>query len=485
MRSLLPSKRAWCCVPTLLMACGPIRPRGFAGTGGGDSEEPLPEEGCQLDPDRFREITLRPTEVATVIEVSWQLEEPGSVRALFQEADGSPVWTRSEPIGVEGSALLLGLPARTEARLRLVTELDGALHCSGVHTATTGNLPDDLPLLEIEGTPSNGVERGYVVTNLSAPSAGPMAVIVDPRGRVVWAQDNSAGGTRTRLARDRRSVLTVEHHKDGGSNEGVQRRSLDGRERILHHVPAAWVDFLELPDGTLAVLVDDVRELTLGGELRTIRGDAVVLHHSDGENEWLWSSFDAAWPDPDRHYEMALTSYGQKVEDWSHVNGMGLDPSEGLLYLTAGNLDSVFAVDLTTGATLWELSSSSEDWYIDSSEPLLSAPHSVQPLGAERLLVFNRSSDEALCSEVVEIELDYRTGTARRGWAAQSWDCLHVNFLGNAERLSGGDTLVSWSSMGRIDRLGSDGQASWELIAPMGTLFGFAQHEASLYHDQP
>ncbi len=477
------SMRVWCLAPLLGSACADVGPGDFGRTGPGpDAAGLVPEEGCTLDDDAFLWVETSQAAVATVARVEWELREPASVWALFAEVGGPTNVTDPRPAATSGQTLLLGLPEDTELMVRLVAEQDGELLCSDTRTARTGWLPAELPELELVQLRPDEVASGFFVTTVSEFMSSPWHFVLDDQGRAVWAWGGGPGGTRTRLSRDRQSMLVLEHHKDNGAPaEGVRRVSLDGGSSTVHAVPDTWVDFVELPDGTLAVLVDDTRELEHRGEQRLIRGDAVVLVRPSGENEVLWSSFDAAWPDLDREYAIVTSAYGVEAEDWSHINGMGQDPAEGLLYLTSGGLDALYAVDLATGHTLWELSAHSDDWYSDAADPLINAPHSVQPLGPELLLVFNRRGDTSLCSEAVEIELDYATGVARRTWGVQSEDCLHVDFLGNAERLQGGDTLVSWSSRGRIDQLRSDGATVMQLSASVGTIFGFVQHEGSLY----
>jgi hypothetical protein len=488
MRSCSLSVRVCGLTSLLLVGCADAAQQdGFGGTGSGpDATGLVPDEGCTVDEGLFVDVSANTTAVATVVRVGWVLDEPASVWALFAEDGGLANATNRQPRARSGEALLLGLPEDTVLAYRLVAELDGALHCSALREARTGWLPEKLPISELAEPAPDSLTPGFIVAPISAPMAAPWSTIMDAQGRVVWAWESFSTGSRIRLSRDRQSMLILGHHKDPMQDvEGVQRLGLDGTNHGTIAVPHTWMDFTELPDGTMAVLVDDVRELDHDGETRTIRGDAVVLARTSGEIERLWSSFDAAWPNLDWTYMTTSTSYGQLVEDWSHVNGLGLDPAEGILYLTAGGLDALFAVDLATGETLWELSSGSSDWFNDDPEPLISAPHGVQPLSADRLLVFNRRSDPQSCSEAVEIELDYDSGTARRGRTVLSEDCLHVGFWGNAERMDNGLTQISWSDQGRIDWIDPDGATVLQLTAPMGNIFGFAQHEGSLYPDQP
>lgn len=477
-----------CCSCFLLVGCPTDAPDsgGVPRDTGQAVLELAPDGGCTLDEAMFTSIAAAPAAVATVIEVSWELEQAAAVRVLYTDAEGDAHATPAQPMGQAGATLLLGLPQQTDTTLRLVADQQGSQTCSGLLRATTGSLPPGLPILQTSVPLPDEVEPGFLVTVVIPQRAAPWAAIIDDKGRYVWAWSGALGGTRARLSRDRRSMLLLNSYKEGSEyGAGVHRVALDGTMLAFHEAPEAWVDFAELPDGTLAVLVDDVRELSHQGELRTIRGDAVVLVRPDGELVRLWSSFDASWPDLSTHYAFVTTARGQEVEDWSHVNGIGMDRTGDILYLSAGALNAIFAVDAGTGETLWELSARSDDWLIQDPDPLVNAPHSVTPTPNGHLLVFNRMADAGACSEVVEIALDSAAGSARRVWTGQSEDCLHVDFLGNAEPLPGGDTMISWSSMGRLEQLRPDGVTVRQISTQTETFFGFAQPEASLYPATP
>lgn len=79
------------------------------------------------------------------------------------------------------------------------------------------------------------------------------------------------------------------------------------------------------------------------------------------------------------------------------------------------------------------------------------------------------------------MELDPEAGTVTEVWSYAAPDCLSVPFLGSAERLPTGNTLISWSAAGRIDEVTADGELAWQVGLPLGVGFGFAEHIDSLY----
>ncbi len=448
-------------------------------------DEPLPED-CTQDPALLASLGWEPTRVATVLELSWELLDAAPSRVVFGVSDEER-WLATPLVGAgePGRALLLGLPEGAEVVLWVEAERDGQRVCSPPTGALTGWLPAALPVPTVTIGGGSGADPRYLVTPVFRRGSLEWATILDEQGRYVWASQLGFSGTRLRLARDGDGLLLLRlAYPDSQGVAGVVRLGLDGVERETVPFPDPWVDFLELEDGTLAVLVDDIREVEHEGLLRTVRGDALMLRAPDGDTRILWSSFDATAPTFLHPYPTIITASGASAEDWSHVNGLGYDEQERVFYLSAGGLDAIFAVDGLTGETLWELSDHGGDWLVDEPRPLVQVPHSVQPVAPERLLVLNHYGGEDACTDGTEVLLDPETGRASRVATWQIEECMHATYLGNAERLPDGSTLIAWSDLGQIDILSTVGDPTLRLALPLGGMFGFVQPVTSLYPEQ-
>ncbi len=141
----------------------------------------------------------------------------------------------------------------------------------------------------------------------------------------------------------------------------------------------------------------------------------------------------------------------------------------------------MIAVQRGTGASLWELGRYSADWTNTSGVELVGSPHGAELLSDDRLLVFNRWSSSYPGSEVAEVALDFDSMEASLAWSATAENNPEVFYLGNAERLPSGNTLVSWSSVGQLDELTPDGTSALRLDLDMSYDFGFVSHLDSLY----
>jgi hypothetical protein len=67
-------------------------------------------------------------------------------------------------------------------------------------------------------------------------------------------------------------------------------------------------------------------------------------------------------------------------------------------------------------------------------------------------------------------------------WSYQSKACYKVYFLGDAERLHNGNTLINWSTSGHLEEVTRAGASVWNLRAQLGAGFGFIDRVQSLYN---
>ncbi len=438
-----------------------------------------PEAGCGVDDDSFGKVYAEATEVSTVPRVHWRLGDDAGVSVVFAPLDELDAPTTAPASASEDdSTLLLGLPADTRAIYRLVAERDSGLTCSLPREAWTEPLPPSLPALDTVLHDPTGSPLAYGVTAIHQRE-GSWVVIFDGRGRIVWSWFAEAMAVRARLAVDGRSVM-VDGIPVPGHGNGITRIALDGSSTEATAIDALSVDWVELSAGSYAGIVHQTRSFDHEGEQRTIRGQALMEVTRDGEATQLWSVFDLHEPDLDQRWEEIEESDGLAAEDWSHINGLSYHPDSGAYYMTSEGFDSVIAVDVTTGETLWELAAGPSDWSSPEG-PLVASPHSVQRLDGDRLLVFNRWHTSSTSSEALEIALDFASGEATPAWLGQADNQPSVYWLGNAERLHSGETLVSWSSAGQIDLLDGDNTSLLRLSLDQDQTFGFVTIVPSLY----
>jgi len=234
--------------------------------------------------------------IPTVIHVQWTmvLDDVEEVYVEYGPADG---WVDVQHVDRDGdlfSTMLIGLKPSTEYDLTAVVHADQLQYVSTPIRFTTGATPTDLPGIEI--TDHEGVDDrdGYFVTSIvSATSA---AAIIDADGDLVWWHslgDGTSKVMRNRLAHDGRSMLYLwEGEEDGTGVTQLVRVSLDGKSVETRPVEGAHHDFVELPDGTQAVITGVARDVP-GWDIPVL-GDAIVEYGptSDAAPKTIWTSWD-------------------------------------------------------------------------------------------------------------------------------------------------------------------------------------------------
>jgi len=270
----------------------------------------------------------------------------------------------------------------------------------------------------------------------------------------------------------------------------IHRYGLDGS--LLEEVKLQGIhtDFVELPDGNMASVAWEVREFEdSDGVTQQVLGDRIVESADDGSQVVIWSAFDDFSPDLTESLPSGSYPADPSVLDWSHINGLSYDAEEDDYLVSADGLNVLLRIDRQTGTRLWTLSDSEGDFSSSDEARLVHGAHSVESLGTDRLLIFNRNVSypmdgkdlDAVCSEAIEVELDIESGTAQRSWSYGTDECLLTVFYGEAMRLDNANTLVIFSSSGQLSEANPEGETVWQLNANVGAAFGFGDRVDSLY----
>lgn len=439
---------------TLLLACD-SSPRETA-----DDTHVPPGDDCIPSDDALGAVEVVVTTMPTVLRATWSLDAEAPARLRFVDSTGR--WVENEP----GEGLMVGLLPNTDVPWQLVWEQGGELRCSSVGSATTG--PLSVPAVDAEGT----LAAGYVVAPIIDSDS--TLVLLDAQGNVVWAHEVDAQSDqpmiRARLGRDRKSVLY--HLRSNAPTDGaVVRLGLDGEEIARIPFPGIEIDWDELEDGRIAGLDSELRRFENGD---VFRGDRLVV--TDGTNmEVLWSVLDALGPS--MPYEVVEPGGDFASVDFAHCNGLSHD-DEGFL-MTMGDLDGVVHVG-PDGGTEWVLRADSPDFDLGPGGIVM--PHSAMAVEGG-VVVFNRGREvggETTCANATVFSLDTDAHHAEVAWSVTSDPCLVIPFLGHAQRLASGETLVDYSSAGLLQQVEADGSVTFVANLQAGSAFGFAMHVGEL-----
>lgn len=442
---------------------------------------------CRTDPGLDPQFQVGETAVPTVFDVGW-LAEPGGLNQLAVfDAEGSArlvqpdgAWDLARNVALRG----LRPNASYDIAAVFVPEDGAGPLCSARQRIQTGGHSSSLPVPYISSAQAGLAQEGYrFVPLISMDGVAP--AVLDSEANVVWASvfDPSQHGQMPMIfgvspLADGSGVAfnTQETHPEGTGL--IHRVTWAGEALPPVEVPTGHTDFAELPDGNFAMLGWDVRDFD--GDRRLL-GDTILETREDGEVVEIWNVYDHFEPDLSVFHGNDFFGSHPEVEDWSHANWLKYVAEEDAYYLTMETPAAVVKVDRGTGETTWVLSGDVGDFSTTEGDALINYPHSAEPIDGG-VNVFNRRDPRyaSTCSSVDEIEMNHSAGEAQTVWTYEGDRCAQIGFLGNSLPITGGHTVVSWSSMGVLDELGPEGDLLWQASLDLGAAFGFVDHRTGL-----
>lgn len=426
----------------------------------------LPWLACTTDADDSTGSTPAPTlditlsaAIPTVATVRWEADVADAF--IEYSPDGS-TWRRiaaSARGGSEWEAVVVGMRASSTYKLRVGGDEEGEEAVSESVEVTTGALPPSLPdLVILEDKVAN--DPGLLGLGLIGTTN--WGAFLDADGQFVWWYPNPYEGrltTRVVPSRDGRSVyMNVARSLDAESQDdfAILQVAWDGTllqtiETSVHHH-----DFLELPSGELAWLSDETRDV----EGEPVHGDTIVIRGTDGAERILWNAWDT--------YDYADFAPQQ---DFVHANALQFDADTNTLWIGLRNANQLLQLDPATGSVLKRVLGIRSDYPLTVGSKV-DGQHNFTVLPTGVLIHDNQDSTE-LPSRLVEYKLGGDPGTAEQVWEYASPEAYDVIGLGDAIRLTSGESVAIWGSAGVIDRLDTDGQVSSTFAAGLGTAFGY------------
>jgi hypothetical protein len=239
----------------------------------------------------------------------------------------------------------------------------------------------------------------------------------------------------------------------------IVRVSFDGSVVESTPVQGAHHDFVLLPEGGVASLMYDAREV----EGVVVSADQLVEVADDGSTRQVWTVWDHVEFDPDVEYEGG--------ERWGHCNAVDHDPVEDVYHVSCRNFSAIFKIHRDSGEVLWQLGSDG-DFELTGDGSWFENEHQFE-IRDDRALVFDNAIPTEATSAAREYSLDEASGTATEIWSYAPDPGLGVFAFGDVSRLPGGNTLVTWGSSGRIDEVTTDGEIVRRLDVGLGAGVGY------------
>ena len=436
------------------------------------STPPTYEDGGSELPDLQVEALLAfslqgaPLAPAALV-ASW--DPTAQLQSLEVEVDAGDGQPYSLPVEVDaGRRVLVGFKPQASVSVRLVATRDGQSGATAWQTLDTAPLPPDLPALIVDTAEPGALDGGVLmVTQVQNP---PAILAVDGDGDIVWwrIMDDSAWLSRARPSQDGLGVVTFTGLDTMGNTPELRRFGWDGELIATFPIEGGHHDFTELPDGTLAVIVTDSREV----DGAIVDGDSVVEVSPDGTQVSRWSTWDeVAYEEGIDHLEGS---------DWTHANALSYDPETDSYLLTLLGLSTVMCVDAVTGQTRWVLGGKYSDFVNElGRSDFFSVMHGVD-LQEDTLLVFENSHSNQTTSRVAGYRLDTTGRSATEDWSWAPSPPVTTITLGDVARLEGGSTVANFATAGRITEVMPDGTIRWQISTSLGDVLGYSHYMAEL-----
>ncbi|PRH77384.1 aryl sulfotransferase [Streptomyces solincola] len=182
----------------------------------------------------------------------------------------------------------------------------------------------------------------------------------------------------------------------------------------------------------------------------TVWADTITEVDADGNTLWSWRAADHL----DRDAYPLHPDYAR--EHWPLINSVTpLD--DGTVLASLRSVSAVVVIDRSDGRIVWR------------TEPgTVSQQHAPTELPGGNLLVFDNGVFRPGCdvpyTRVVEIERP--GGTVVWEYHDPARESFFAPFMGSAQRLANGNTLVTDSPAGRLFEVTADGYLCWEYVVP-------------------
>ncbi|HZR17357.1 MAG TPA: aryl-sulfate sulfotransferase [Verrucomicrobiae bacterium] len=363
----------------------------------------------------------------------------GVERFRYQFMTSDPMPGSFPPALASGTQLAvdIGPNPQTAGAKPLTTAIPRTLVSKAAILANGVSVPSDFPQVAI--TTNYYPSPGNLFLENALDEVPPYTMILNEDGLPVWYQRGRLADlkvqndtlTYCRLAASGEATYSVVDHNfnplhtyvavNGYLTDGHDLKILpDGRYFLLGYRenPVNMAHYIT--GGTNAVVVETVvQEFTPASELI-----------------FQWRSWD--------NYDIRdLVPTGNT--DLAHLNGLDID-DDGNLLVSARHLSEITKVDLDSGDILWRLGGAHGSFvFVNDSLNGPGYQHNISALGKGHYLLFdNGDNHHPPVSRAVEYAVDLTNRIARLVWQFRDSPDKFTGWMGSAQRLSNGNTLINF-----------------------------------------
>lgn len=427
--------------------------------------------------------------IPTVVTVSWDSGQDGTSWVEYG-LDGALDERTPEVSGsTEVQRSLLGLKAGHTYSWQAVTELsDGTQRRSQVGQVDLEPIPAGMVPLTVQSIdPQQQLPGGYIITNLVQPE-GSWAVILDRDGDYVWwlAGPEGQSSFNAELSADRRTLIY--YHTDREQVQdlaGLTRVDLVTGEEVHTRTPMGHHDFELLPEGDVAWLGLDIREVDIDGTPWTVAGDTIMETHEGADEEGPFTqvfNFFDDYADPWIHNDFFFVeAYNTGAQDWSHTNSLIYLAQEDAYFTLSRHLDTMLKIDRSSREVVWEMGGDRNMFTPVGEVAWWSGGHTSQIWDGGAVIFDNGDKKSPRVSRAVELAWDEESRTVQEVWSFTEPRGRYSLMGGDARKLDNGNVLVAWTSQGLFTEVTPDGEVVWTAETGLGAALWRVHWTESLY----
>ncbi len=224
-------------------------------------------------------------------------------------------------------------------------------------------------------------------------------------------------------------------------------------------------DMLLLPNGGALLMSYDERIIDMsvivpGGNPAAMVSGLVIQELDAGKNVvFEWKSWDHFAITDATHEDLTASTI-----DYVHANAFEID-TDGNILLSSRHMDEITKINRTTGSIIWRLGGINNQFTFINDSIRFSYQHDIRRLPNGNITLFdNGNYHTPSFSRAVEYHLDEQHMTAELVWEYRNTPDIYAFATGNAQRLSNGNTIISWGTTNIISEVRPDGTKAMEMI---------------------
>lgn len=345
--------------------------------------------------------------------------------------------------------LLLGMKPAQTYHFRVVATSAGEEFTSTDYTITTGAKTTAVDIGSFEVLAPESREPGFTVASYWGGTGSSVAFIIDQDGEIVWAYDTgiSGGIAKASISEDGKNMWVISASNNGTS---LRRVGMDGLGAETYAATVGSHDITPVEGATMAFI--DYGEADC---------DSIFEIDPSGVTKEIWDSED-----------LQTGAGGPRC----HGNALRYSAAEGVYTFSDVGTD---IVQLSReGELAWKLTEK-----VPTGNEAWSGVQHGHHLLQESIVVFANTASETATGASAVIEYSLADGSEL--WSYEGANGEKSANLGDAQRLPGGNTLVTFSNDSIVHEVSPDGEVVLRWTGTEGTRLGYLEWRPSLYGGSP